>query len=59
MVVTKSCINPADVPTVPVPTRVDVNKADVRQLAAATAADIKQQDLYIEKAAAIIASCTR
>lgn len=59
VVVAKPCINAADIPAVPVPTKVDPSKADTRQLAAAVAADIRQQDIYIEKAAAIIASCSR
>ena len=59
VVVAKPCINAADVPTPPVPTKVDPAKADTRQLAAAVAVDVRQQDMYIEKAAAIIASCSR
>lgn len=59
VVVTKPCINAADLPTPPPPTKVDPSKADTRQLAAAIAADVKQQDIYIEKAAAILASCSR
>ena len=59
IVVTKPCIATADVPTPPVPTKVNVDKAGTRQIAAATAADLKQQDLYIEKAKAIIASCAK
>lgn len=59
VLVTKPCVALADVPQVPKPTRVDVDKADVRQLAAATAVDLKQQDLYIERANAIITACAK
>lgn len=59
MVVARPCVNPADIPTPPVPTTVDPAKADTRQLAAAIAADVRQQDAYIAKAAAILASCAR
>lgn len=57
VVVMKPCVAPADVPVVPKPTRLDVNKADVRQVAAATAVDVKNQDIYIARAAVIIATC--
>ena len=59
VIVTKPCVAAADVPVAPVPTKVNVDKAGTRQIAAATAADLKQQDLYIEKAKAIIASCAK
>jgi hypothetical protein len=57
--VMRPCVAAKDVPVPPVPTKVDVTKADQRQLAAAAAVDLKQQDLYIEKAKAIIAACAQ
>lgn len=59
VLVARPCINAADIPVPPAPTRVDPAKADTRQLAAAVAVDLRQQDAYIAKAAAIIASCAR
>ena len=59
VLVTKPCLAATDVPPVPKATRVDVDKADVRQLAAAVAVDLRQQELYIERANAIILACAK
>lgn len=59
VLVAKPCVAVADIPVVPKPTKLDSNKADVRQLAAAMAIDLTQQDLWIAKASAIIASCAK
>ncbi len=59
VLVTKPCVAKADLPVVPKPTRLDVNKADTRQLAAAMAVDLKQQDIYILRAQALLASCSQ
>lgn len=59
VVVARPCIAAADVPTPPVPTKIDIAKADTRQLAAAVSIDVRQQDVYIEKMHALLQSCAR
>lgn len=59
VVVARPCINVADIPVPPVPTKVDISKADARQVAAAISIDVRQQDVYIEKVHALLQSCAR
>jgi hypothetical protein len=54
-----ACINAADVPAKPQPTRVDISKADTRQLAAAIAADLLAADAYMARMDIVIAQCVQ
>lgn len=54
-----ACIDPADVPALPVPVAVDPVKATRVQMAAALGADVYALTIYARKADALLRACSK